>query len=150
MVGSWITRGWVPPTERGAASRADVLVGLGRTARPGSGRHRSQRDQPARQTPGRELLARKFRCRRASAAGIAHPRAISGHGRGRSDIADDGFLTILLVLAMLGTLTVLGFGVARLLRGGDPRRSNKLMQSRVIMQALAIVLLAMLMLLARH
>src|ERR1700751_1236836 len=59
------------------------------------------------------------------------------------------FLTILLVLAMLGTLTVLGFGVASLLRG-DPRRSNKLMQSRVIMQALALVLLAMLMLLARH
>jgi len=60
------------------------------------------------------------------------------------------FLTILLVLAMLGTLTVLGFGVASLLRGDDPRRSNKLMQSRVIMQALALVLLAMLMLLARH
>jgi Hypoxia induced protein conserved region len=60
------------------------------------------------------------------------------------------FLTILLVLAMLGTLSVLGFGVATLLRGGDPRRSNKLMQSRVIMQALALVLLAMLMLLARH
>jgi Hypoxia induced protein conserved region len=60
------------------------------------------------------------------------------------------FLTILLVLAMLGALTVLGFGVASLLRGGDPRRSNKLMQSRVVMQALALVLLAMLMLLARH
>jgi hypothetical protein len=51
---------------------------------------------------------------------------------------------------MLGTLTVLGFGVASLWRGGDPRRSNKLMQSRVIMQALALVLLAMLMLLGRH
>jgi Hypoxia induced protein conserved region len=95
--------------------------------------------------------------------------AIFGHGeRGRLgvDIAGDrplaptdrsahisrmtAFLTILLVLAMLGTLTVLGFGVATLLRGGDPRRSNKLMQSRVIMQALALVLLAMLMLLARH
>jgi Hypoxia induced protein conserved region len=60
------------------------------------------------------------------------------------------FLTFLLVLAMLGTLTVLGLGVVSLLRGGDPRRSNKLMQSRVIMQALALVLLAMLMLLARH
>jgi NADH:ubiquinone oxidoreductase subunit 6 (subunit J) len=60
------------------------------------------------------------------------------------------FLTILLVLAMLGTLTVLGLGVVSLLRGGDPRRSNKLMQSRVIMQALALVLLAMLFLLARH
>jgi len=60
------------------------------------------------------------------------------------------FVTILLVLAMIGTLTVLGFGVASMLRGGDPRRSNKLMQSRVVMQALALVLLAMLMLLARH
>jgi NADH:ubiquinone oxidoreductase subunit 6 (subunit J) len=60
------------------------------------------------------------------------------------------FLTILLILALIGTLAVLGFGVATMLRGGDPRRSNKLMQSRVIMQALALVLLAMLMLLARH
>jgi hypothetical protein len=60
------------------------------------------------------------------------------------------FLTVLLVLAMLGTLTVLGFGIASLWRGGDPRRSNKLMQSRVIIQALALVLLAILMLLARH
>jgi NADH:ubiquinone oxidoreductase subunit 6 (subunit J) len=60
------------------------------------------------------------------------------------------FVTILLVLAMIGTLVVLGMGVASMLRGGDPRRSNKLMQSRVIMQALALVLLAVLMLMARH
>jgi NADH:ubiquinone oxidoreductase subunit 6 (subunit J) len=60
------------------------------------------------------------------------------------------FVTILLVFAMIGTLAVLGMGVASMLRGGDPRRSNKLMQSRVIMQALAIVLLAILMLMARH
>jgi hypothetical protein len=60
------------------------------------------------------------------------------------------FFTILLVLAMLGTLAVLGFGVTSLLRGGDPRRSNRLMQSRVIMQALALVLLAILMLMAHR
>jgi hypothetical protein len=60
------------------------------------------------------------------------------------------FVTVLLVFAMIGTLVVLGMGVASMLRGGDPRRSNKLMQSRVIMQALALVLLAMLMLMARH
>ena len=60
------------------------------------------------------------------------------------------FVTILLVFAMIGTLAVLGMGVASMLRGGDPRRSNKLMQSRVIMQALALVLLAVLMLIARH
>ena len=51
---------------------------------------------------------------------------------------------------MIGTLAVLGMGVASMLRGGDPKRSNKLMQSRVIMQALALVLLAVLMLIARH
>ena len=58
------------------------------------------------------------------------------------------FLTILLVLAMLGTLAVLGFGVANMIRGGDPRLSNKLMQARVIMQAVALVVLALLMMLA--
>ena len=60
------------------------------------------------------------------------------------------FLTILLVLAMLGVLGVLGMGVVTMIRGGDPRRSNKLMQSRVAMQALAIVLLALLMMLIGH
>jgi hypothetical protein len=60
------------------------------------------------------------------------------------------FMTVLLVLAMLGVLTVLGFGVASMLRGGDPRRSNKLMQARVVMQGLALLLLAVLMLLSRR
>jgi hypothetical protein len=59
-------------------------------------------------------------------------------------------LTFFLVCALIGVLVVLGLGVATMLKGGDPRRSNKLMQSRVIMQALALLLLAMLMLLARH
>ena len=58
------------------------------------------------------------------------------------------FVTALLVLALIGVLTVLGFGVATMLRGGNPRRSNKLMQMRVVMQALALLLLAILMLLA--
>jgi len=60
------------------------------------------------------------------------------------------FLTVLLVLALLGVLGVLGAGIIGIVRGGDPRRSNKLMQSRVALQALALVLLAMLMLFARH
>lgn len=59
-------------------------------------------------------------------------------------------LFVLLVCALIGVLVVLGLGVASLLKGGDPRRSNKLMQSRVLMQALAIFLLAMLMLLGRR
>ena len=60
------------------------------------------------------------------------------------------FVTFLLGLAMLGVLTVLGFGVASMLRGGDPRRSNRLMQARVVMQGLALLLLAILLLLSRH
>jgi hypothetical protein len=59
-------------------------------------------------------------------------------------------LNFLLVLALLGVLTVLGFGVTSMLRGGDPRRSNKLMQARVVMQGLALLLLALLMLLSRR
>jgi hypothetical protein len=60
------------------------------------------------------------------------------------------FVTALLVLALVGVLTVLGFGVATMLFGGNPRRSNKLMQMRVVMQALALLLLAILMLLGRR
>lgn len=59
-------------------------------------------------------------------------------------------LTFLLVCALIGVLVVLGLGVASMIKGGDPRRSNKLMQSRVLMQALALVLLAMLMMLAKR
>jgi NADH:ubiquinone oxidoreductase subunit 6 (subunit J) len=61
-----------------------------------------------------------------------------------------GFVTILLILAMAGVLGVLLAGVTTMLRGGNPRRSNKLMQARVIMQGLALLLLAILMLLSRH
>jgi len=58
------------------------------------------------------------------------------------------FLTILLVLAMLGVLGVFGMGVATMIRGGDPRRSNKLMQARVVMQGVALLVLVLLMLAA--
>ena len=59
-------------------------------------------------------------------------------------------LTVLLVLAMLSLLGILGFGVVNLVRGGNPRRSNKLMQARVVMQGVALLLLALLMMLASH
>jgi ABC-type Na+ efflux pump permease subunit len=59
-------------------------------------------------------------------------------------------LPILVVLAMLGALGVLALGVFSMARGGDPRRSNKLMQSRVILQGIAILLFAIFMLLFRR
>ena len=56
------------------------------------------------------------------------------------------FLIILLVLLMLGTLGVLFAGMVGLVRGGgDPRRSNALMRWRVILQAAALILFALLM-----
>jgi NADH:ubiquinone oxidoreductase subunit 6 (subunit J) len=60
------------------------------------------------------------------------------------------FLTVILVLAMLGVLGALGVGVATMLKGGNPRRSNKMMQLRVIMQAVALVTLALLMMMAAN
>jgi len=60
------------------------------------------------------------------------------------------FLTVLLVLAMLGVLGILGAGVVTLLQGGNPRRSNKLMQARVIMQGVALLVLALLMMMSSH
>ena len=52
-------------------------------------------------------------------------------------------LLVLLALAMIGVLAVLGAGVVGLVRGGDPRRSNKLMQWRVALQALALLLVVL-------
>ena len=76
-------------------------------------------------------------------------RAGAESGAGRYHIAAmTTFLIVLLVLAMLGVLGVLGMGVATMIRGGNPRLSNKFMQSRVILQAVALALLALLMLLA--
>lgn len=60
------------------------------------------------------------------------------------------FFTIILVLAMLGVLGALGFGVFTMIKGGDPRRSNKMMQMRVVMQAVALVALAILMMMAAN
>jgi len=58
------------------------------------------------------------------------------------------FLTVILVLAMIGVLIALGVGVVTMLKGGNPRRSNKMMQMRVVMQAVALVALALLMMMA--
>jgi hypothetical protein len=61
--------------------------------------------------------------------------------------------TVLIVLvgfALAGTLGVLFAGIFGLARGGgDPRRSNKLMRWRIILQATALLLLLLLMTLFR-
>ena len=60
------------------------------------------------------------------------------------------FLIILVALGMLGTLGTLFAGMIGMTRGdGNPRRSNKLMQWRVILQGVTLVLFALLLLLLR-
>jgi hypothetical protein len=60
-----------------------------------------------------------------------------------------GFLAALVGILMLATLGVLIAGFFGMVREGDPRRSNKLMQWRVILQAATIVLFMILMSLLR-
>jgi hypothetical protein len=62
----------------------------------------------------------------------------------------DFAFAILVGLAMLGALGALGLGVINMARGGDPRRSNRLMRSRVAFQFAAVLLFALLLLLFKH
>lgn len=58
-----------------------------------------------------------------------------------------GFIVVLLVVAMIATLGVLLVGVFSMARGGEFNRrySNKLMRYRIVCQAVALVLFAILM-----
>jgi len=61
------------------------------------------------------------------------------------------FLTILVGLAMLGTVGVLFAGLIGLARGGgNAKRSNVLMRWRVVLQGVALILFVILLSLLRH
>lgn len=60
------------------------------------------------------------------------------------------FLNILVGLALLSVLGTFAAGMVGLARGNpDPRRSNKLMQYRVMLQGAALILIVILMSLLR-
>ena len=54
-----------------------------------------------------------------------------------------------IVAASLATLAVLVRGIIQMIRGNDPRRSNKFMQMRVILQFAVLILVVLLMTLYR-
>jgi uncharacterized BrkB/YihY/UPF0761 family membrane protein len=54
-------------------------------------------------------------------------------------------LIIGIVAAALATLVVLIRGIIQMVRGNDPRRSNKLMQMRVILQFAVLILVVVFM-----
>jgi hypothetical protein len=61
------------------------------------------------------------------------------------------FLTVLVVLGMIGTLAILFIGMVGIARpGNSPSRSNRLMQWRVVFQAVTLVLFAILLLVLRR
>lgn len=51
------------------------------------------------------------------------------------------FFKILAFIVMIGVVIALGMGLRNMMKGGDANRSNKLMQLRVLLQAIAIVLI---------
>jgi hypothetical protein len=59
------------------------------------------------------------------------------------------FLTVLIGILMLATLAVLLAAMVGMVREGNPRRSNKLMQWRVLLQGATILLFMILMSLLR-
>ena len=59
------------------------------------------------------------------------------------------FLNILVGLVLLSVLGMLAAGMIGIARGTDPRRSNKLMQWRVMLQGGALILIVLLMSLLR-
>jgi ABC-type Na+ efflux pump permease subunit len=60
------------------------------------------------------------------------------------------FLFVLVGIAMLATLGVLLMGLYQMARGGDPRRANKLMQNRVLLQGVAILLFVIFLSMLKH
>lgn len=61
-----------------------------------------------------------------------------------------GFLVPLLIFAMLATLGVLFFGIISMARGGDfnLKYGNKIMRARIVLQALALAIFAIIMVIA--
>ena len=59
------------------------------------------------------------------------------------------FLGVLMGVLLLSVLGVLAAGFIGMIRETDPRRSNKLMQWRVILQGVAILLFATMMMMFR-
>ena len=51
------------------------------------------------------------------------------------------FSSILFPLALLAVVAVLGLGLANMVKGDNPNRSQSLMRWRVILQAVAVLLM---------
>ena len=85
----------------------------------------------------------------ASGAALRRPHLGAAAGRRYICLMEYAF-PIVILLAMLAVLGTLLLGVINMARGGNPRRSNRLMQQRVLLQGLALLLFVIFMLLYRR
>lgn len=85
-------------------------------------------------------------CAAASAISVGHSPQTKAEPYSR---VMHSFLAVLVGVLMLATLGVLIAGMIGMVREGSPRRSNKLMQLRVLLQGAAILLFIILMSLLR-
>jgi hypothetical protein len=60
------------------------------------------------------------------------------------------FFFILVPFAILAVAIVLGMGLHNMMKGGDGQRSQKLMQMRVLLQAVAIAVIMLAIYFAHH
>jgi ABC-type dipeptide/oligopeptide/nickel transport system permease subunit len=81
-----------------------------------------------------------------------HVQGSTFHGKRRKKEYMSHTLFYFVLLAMLATLVVLGIGIFSLVRGGHFRErwSNKLMRLRILFQAIAIVLLMLMVWAVQH
>ena len=87
---------------------------------------------------------------RIAAAATRRRPHLGGAGGRRYICLMEYAFPIVILLAMLAVLGTLLLGVINMAKGGNPRRSNKLMQSRVLLQGLALLLFVIFMLLYRR
>ena len=59
------------------------------------------------------------------------------------------FFLIALGICLLAVLGTLAMGIIQMAKGGDPHRSNRLMQQRVLLQGIAIALFAIILFLLK-
>ena len=85
-----------------------------------------------------------------AALSIPARTALGAEPRGRYIGGMKFVLPILVVIAMLATLGTLGLGIISMARGNNPRRSNRLMQSRVLFQGIALLLFFIFMMIYRR
>jgi hypothetical protein len=77
---------------------------------------------------------------------VSRFEALARHGQALILPVMNTLATIIIVVFLLAILGVLATGIVQMFRGGDPRRANRLMRYRVMLQFGVLMLMALFML----